>query len=821
MTPVWPLADYVAVNPFNGFSDSKFLNAASQLASLSSIEMLMPMDYYRQQYRTGELTRQNINAALDELVSDGVAGVECLDINQILSMLHESPKDDLPSETTDRTSTRLGGEVNTLVDYIDQYCKTQWSVAIAEELSKHCAHFYDSGQAMWRSHHSSNSLYQAWREAASVDRNFEILGVPGVRRFVSSLPGSPEKALVYLLRRLQVPEAIWQELLLCESLKLPGWSAWTRYQDQQRQQSEEPGSDFEALLAMRLAYEYAISDHLQFAVNWSSMAEHFRTISSEDSQAYKEKLVRYALLKASEIGVRVRLLERIPGTAARVRQSDRCLSQMVFCIDVRSERMRRHLEAGSRSIQTFGFAGFFGLPIEYVPFAEEHGHACVPVLLTPKFKVHEGLEGVADSPLATASNRRAARRSLRKAWLDFQASAASCFSFVESLGLGFSFKLIGKSLGLPTRTSSRFDGFSKEQEKLLGPALSGLEEQGLTSEGQIELAESILRGIGIVENFARLVVFCGHGSQGENNPLQAGLDCGACGGHTGEANARLAAKLLNQGFVREGLARQGIQVPPDTHFLAALHTTTTDDLQFFDLHHLPPTLKSDLEELLSCTAQASEWTRRERQAGLSSPSLDDLLRRSRDWSEVRPEWGLAGNAAFIVGPREWTRGVPMDGRVFLHSYQYTGDPEYKILEQIMTAPMIVAHWINMQYYASTVDPAYFGSGTKTIHNVVGKFGLLSGSTGDLMTGLPWQSLHDGRRYQHEPLRLLAIIAAPRSAIDAVLAKNAFVKDTLRNGWMQLVAAEGNTRYRYTERGVWDELVVSKDLSSEADQLLTC
>ena len=62
----------------------------------------------------------------------------------------------------------------------------------------------------------------------------------------------------------------------------------------------------------------------------------------------------------------------------------------------------------------------------------------------------------------------------------------------------------------------------------------------------------------------------------------------------------------------------------------------------------------------------------------------------------------------------------------------------------MTAPMIVAHWINMQYFASTVDNDHFGSGNKTIHNVVGRFGILSGNGGDLMTGLPWQSLHAER-----------------------------------------------------------------------------
>ncbi|MEZ6090122.1 MAG: putative inorganic carbon transporter subunit DabA [Pirellulaceae bacterium] len=156
---------------------------------------------------------------------------------------------------------------------------------------------------------------------------------------------------------------------------------------------------------------------------------------------------------------------------------------------------------------------------------------------------------------------------------------------------------------------------------------------------------------------------------------------------------------------------------------------------------------------------AGEQTRLERLPLVEGESIADLFRRSGDWSEVRPEWALAGNAAFIVGPREITEGVDLDGRTFLHSYDEANDPSGAVLELIMTAPMVVAHWINMQYYASTVDNHHFGSGNKTVHNVVGRFGILSGGGGDLMTGLPWQSVHSGKHFQHRPQRLQVVIAA--------------------------------------------------------------
>ncbi len=205
----------------------------------------------------------------------------------------------------------------------------------------------------------------------------------------------------------------------------------------------------------------------------------------------------------------------------------------------------------------------------------------------------------------------------------------------------------------------------------------------------------------------------------------------------------------------------------------------------------------------SSCAVASEQTRTERLPIVASKSLGDLLKRASDWSEVRPEWGLAGNAAFIVAPRSVTKNANLNARSFLHSYDYTQDTEGTVLETIMTAPMVVAHWINMQYYASTVDNHHFGSGNKTVHNVVGRFGILSGNGGDLMTGLPWQSLHTGEKLQHLPLRLQVVIAAPREMIDRVIAKHEMVANLLTGGWLHLIAIDDSEMYRYSEDGNWD------------------
>ncbi|MBR1092007.1 DUF2309 family protein, partial [Bradyrhizobium manausense] len=178
--------------------------------------------------------------------------------------------------------------------------------------------------------------------------------------------------------------------------------------------------------------------------------------------------------------------------------------------------------------------------------------------------------------------------------------------------------------------------------------------------------------------------------------------------------------------------------------------------------------------------------------------------RSHDWSQVRPEWGLAGNAAFIAAPRSLTRGLDMSGRAFLHSYAHEQDQGYRVLELIMTAPMVVASWINLQYYASTVNNAAFGSGNKVLHNIVGQLGVLEGNAGDLRVGLPWQSVHDGTRFVHEPLRLNVFIAAPESAMDEIMRRHAAVRDLVSNGWVLLHSLDdaGSMIRRCIRPGVW-------------------
>jgi len=206
---------------------------------------------------------------------------------------------------------------------------------------------------------------------------------------------------------------------------------------------------------------------------------------------------------------------------------------------------------------------------------------------------------------------------------------------------------------------------------------------------------------------------------------------------------------LNDVEVRAGLSARGIDVPPATTFIAGLHNTTLDEVTLFDESATP---RPELAEVRSLLYHAGVAARRERAPRFDLAKATDLevydaaVKRARNWAEVRPEWGLANNAALVIAPRERTKHIDFDGRVFLHDYRFDDDSEEKILEAIMTGPVVVAHWINFQYYASTVDNLRYGTGNKVLHNIVGgHLGVFEGNGGDLRIGLSLQSLNDGER----------------------------------------------------------------------------
>ena len=411
-----------------------------------------------------------------------------------------------------------------------------------------------------------------------------------------------------------------------------------------------------------------------------------------------------------------------------------------------------------------------------------------------------------DAALQVAARRsRRSRFALSDQWNAASRWPGAAFSFVEAVGFGY-FGQLCQWL-LPTQQARARDdlaGLPARYRPLCRPQLLGLD-----LDAKVSLAAGVLHAMGLEKNLAPLVLLVGHGSQSANNAHAAALDCGACCGQTGEVNARSLAQLLNEPAVRLGLQARGVTIPEATWFVAALHNTTTDEIEGFDLDLLPPALRARWDRVQSVFAQTCDQVRRERapRLGLDPRTphgtlLDQLRRRANDGAQTRPEWGLAGNAAFVIAPRWRSQGAVLEGRSFLHDYDASQDADGSVLELLMTAPMLVTHWINWQYHASTCDPVRLGSGNKVLHNVVGgNLGVFEGNGGDLRIGLSRQSLHDGDRWVHEPVRLTVVIDAPQQAIDAVIGKHAVVQQLLHNGWLHLWRFDQAGLLRY-ELGEW-------------------
>jgi uncharacterized protein YbcC (UPF0753/DUF2309 family) len=330
---------------------------------------------------------------------------------------------------------------------------------------------------------------------------------------------------------------------------------------------------------------------------------------------------------------------------------------------------------------------------------------------------------------------------------------------------------------------------------------------------RINTAETVLRAMSLTEGFSNIVLLAGHGASVVNNPYRSALHCGACGGYSGEVNARLLASLLNDLEVRKGLSERGIDIPGGTLFLGALHDTTTDKVTLYTEDqmkndHAPVVHDDRVRQVMQWLDKAGAIARAERALRLPRATGEQaVLSRWRDWAEIRPEWALAGCQAFIAAPRHRTAGKNLGGRVFLHDYDWTQDNNFSVLELIMTAPVVVASWISLQYYGSTVAPEIFGSGNKLLHNVVGGFGVLEGNGGVLRAGLPWQSVHDGDSYSHDPLRLTVCIEAPCDAMSEILERHANVRQLFDNKWLQLfsIDEQGHMRWRYAGNLQWTEV----------------
>ena len=723
-------------------------------------------------------------------------------------------------------------------------------------LIRFCASFADQGFANWSLPHRDDGIFKAFLslyQQPNGPPDEWMAALPAELLRIQTANLTPQESLVESLELLGISREERSDFIAASLLALKGWAGliWQLEVRPDRQAiSAGPGSLMEFLAARlileRLALAYAAKTRLNYTGPLSDLRQ---IVGSKLSKTVKTSVEQRAFQvfqlaqvlgwwparlihleskdwaeligeietfcsmerrrifhQAFERRLRVQALDALSVHCQRTRSrvsSPRF--QSVYCIDTREESFRRHLEENCPEAETFGAAGFFSVPMYYKGVADAHYAALCPIVIRPQ---HWIVEEVDETLAAEHKRRQKTRRALGTASHNVHVRSRSITGgalLTASLGVLASIPLVARVL-FPRLTSrirreaSRFVEppnvtrlhLERKAEKP-GPEGDGI---GFSVDEMATMGERLLRDIGLTSNFARIVIFFGHGSFCLNNPHKSCYDCGACSGSAGAPNARALAAILNDPRIREIVRSRGLDIPDDVHFLGGLHKTCNDSLTYFDLDRLPETHRADFEFARDKLEETCERNAHERCRRFQSAPLDQSFAaarrhvegRSEDLAQTRPEFGNASNALCFVGRRERIRGLYLDRRCFLHSYNpLDDDAECTILGRILGAVVPVCSGINLQYFFSYIDSPGWGCGTKLPHNITSLMGVMDGAASDLRPGLPWQGVEI-----HEPVRLLIIIETTPDGIRKIMSRSEVVRNIIYNGWVQLALIDANT-----------------------------
>jgi len=465
--------------------------------------------------------------------------------------------------------------------------------------------------------------------------------------------------------------------------------------------------------------------------------------------------------------------------------------QAIFCIDEREDSIRRHIEAVDKTAETFGAPGFFGVEFYFQQQGSKFYDKLCPAPVTPKYLIKES-----DA------------KTLRKEELIYTKYTHGIVSGFF-LSIGFGFWAFAKKIQMLFRPKmspaiSNAYGHMDKQSKLTienknpDDTENGL-QVGYTLDEMLTRGEGFLRGIGLVKNFASIVYIVAHGSSSANNPHHGAHDCGACSGRPGATNARVQSYILNHKKIRELLAARGIVIPETTQFVGSMHDTAADVMAFYDEEVLTAeNLNAHIINIqnfeTALNLNAKERSRRF--ASINTKQELEQVRkaihsRSVSLFEPRPELGHGTNTLAIIGRRQVTKGLFLDRRAFLNSYDHTTDADGAILSAVMRPIGLVCGGINLEYYFSRVDNIKVGAGTKLPHNVMGLFGVANSSDGDLRSGLPWQMIE-----VHDPVRLLVIVEHNPEIVLKAIQSSPEVFEWYKNEWVHIVALHPQEKQFY-------------------------
>lgn len=891
----WPMTGFVHHNPLHDLISHPFQEAIRISKRFTGGEGYLPNHYYREFVKSGRITLQQVDAALNTIAGDGqveVAGQKISHFDVLRAHLLEGISaparetaeamvnraansaqihalaERITPKVEEKDETQAIGKNMTLVRWCDSALHKQLEWMMNREVIKWCEAFLDEGHAVWPMPRREQGFYAAWKSLAAEE--WSPCGIADSRRKIEALPDSPEEAILNHLDALGIPSELREEYLSLVLTSLYGWVSyinWRAHQDFELKSLEWQTHypiDLVQYLAVRLYYErelvaqtcraeLGIAGTYETIVSYvrdrqkGTVADTLRTVRlaaawqllmlapavgltpaalEEVAPEQLDQLLQWlndfpesehgpVWLEAYEAGYLEEMIGKLRSSALKMKNDSeeptRPDVQAIFCIDVRSEPFRRNLESVG-NFETFGYGGFLDTPLRAVAIGHEHITNQNPGIVKPGPTIIEVIRENAKSEEGRFKKGKGFLKTIKKMQHDMKNHVLTPYVKVEALGWLFGFPLFGRTLLPATYTKLR----KRFHDAIVPPVSTRYiidrddeNNIGFTDEEQEATIESVFRAMGLTTGkVSRLVAFVGHVSNSDNNPYESAIDCGACWGQSAEPNVRLFATMANRPNVRKYAAECGIEIPEDTHFIAALHNTTTDEVKFFDLEDIPETHKRDLEVFKKGCREATVRTAHERMLrlpgsdiGLSpAEAVKEAQRRAGDWSETRPEWGLSQNAAYIIGSRRLTQDFNLEGRPFLNSHDYRLDFTGAKLERIMNGPLAVGQWINGEHYFTATDPEVYGSGSKIYHNVVGRFAVMSGPQSDLRTGLAWQTvMRGGDQAYHQPMRLLVAAEAPRDRVLRIIERSDLLTKLFDNEWMHLVVIDPESddlMYRY-------------------------
>lgn len=722
-----------------------------------------------------------------------------------------------------------------------------------------CAVFLDQGTAYWSMPYRERGFYESVRlllgERGGVFPKY-LAGLDQEFRRQKQLSFAAADSVLDCVNRLCDREAVWPEIVQAELLALPGWAGLMRRleEDPSLAPHQVVPCSLMDYLAVRLTMSQVASQmgaaetmpeesplktqgkrRLSRAARVYDAARVVRLSANEVTRLSDVEWAAFVSeVKAFNGLERRRILhlayerwherEILRGLASHrryrsladevARANARPPAQVFFCIDEREESMRRALEEVNPRVETFSSAGYFGVAVDYKGIDDARSAAFCPVVVKPE---HSVLEQSKPEDSALLESRRWRRRFLGLLMRNWRVSSKTLWRgwlSTSVLGLLSAVPLVGHLLA-PRRYALLRDWLNKaflpEPRTELTLMRNTTQSQGAISglltgfrpEEKSERVASVLRPAGLVSGFARVVVVLGHGSTSLNNPHESAHDCGACGGRRGGPNARLFAAMANRPEVRNHLREHGIDIPEDTWFVGGYHDTCSDDVELFDLDGLPSTHRDDVERIREELGQASALNAQERCRRFESCRADvdprDARRhveeRSEHLAEPRPEYGHCTNAVCVVGRRGLTRGLFLDRRAFLVSYDATADAGDQSLAALMAAVVPVCAGISLEYYFSFVDNDRYGCGTKLPHNVTGLLGVMDGHASDLRTGLPWQMVEI-----HEPVRILFVVETTPERLSKVIGVSPSLSQLVENRWIRVATVDPSSGHVHVRRG---------------------